>query len=194
MKVENCCISNMTDLEFTEDDIQRQLEILGYRNVPRHRLAQFAKGKNLTLLFNLKFILLCSQRCYNSGSIFYLKHLKSSGKNMEFKTCWNLNENKMGLSVSILKLFHNGFQIVFKTNTQELPGHCPLNPCQCVAPGQWLKHFNLKFLLCLEILIIWIVIRIFFFFTVPVASLIDWEYISNVFEWFDKVLLKWIFL
>ncbi|XP_003723676.2 hydrolethalus syndrome protein 1 homolog [Strongylocentrotus purpuratus] len=33
----------MADLNFSEEDIKRQLELLGYRDVPRHRLAQFAR-------------------------------------------------------------------------------------------------------------------------------------------------------
>nr|XP_054759093.1 centriolar and ciliogenesis-associated protein HYLS1-like [Lytechinus pictus]XP_054759094.1 centriolar and ciliogenesis-associated protein HYLS1-like [Lytechinus pictus] len=33
----------MADLNFSEEDIKRQLELLGYRDVPRYRLAQFAR-------------------------------------------------------------------------------------------------------------------------------------------------------
>uniref|UniRef100_A0A3Q3WZB3 Centriolar and ciliogenesis-associated protein HYLS1 C-terminal domain-containing protein n=1 Tax=Mola mola TaxID=94237 RepID=A0A3Q3WZB3_MOLML len=33
----------MDNLEFTEEEIQEQLEVLGYKNIPKHRLRQFKK-------------------------------------------------------------------------------------------------------------------------------------------------------
>lgn len=35
---------NMDNLAFTEDEIQDQLVLLGYENIPKHRLSEFKKG------------------------------------------------------------------------------------------------------------------------------------------------------
>lgn len=34
----------MDNIEFTEDEIQEQLVLLGYKNIPKHRLSEFKKG------------------------------------------------------------------------------------------------------------------------------------------------------
>lgn len=34
----------MDNLDFTEDEIQDQLVLLGYENIPKHRLSEFKKG------------------------------------------------------------------------------------------------------------------------------------------------------
>lgn len=34
----------MDNIDFTEDEIQEQLELLGYKNIPKHRLSEFKKG------------------------------------------------------------------------------------------------------------------------------------------------------
>ena len=34
----------MEEIEFTEDEIREQLEILGYSNVPQQRLQEFKRG------------------------------------------------------------------------------------------------------------------------------------------------------
>lgn len=34
----------MEKLDFSEDEIQHQLEALGYNNIPRHRLHEFKRG------------------------------------------------------------------------------------------------------------------------------------------------------
>lgn len=34
----------MEKLDFSEDEIQHQLEALGYNNIPRHRLREFKRG------------------------------------------------------------------------------------------------------------------------------------------------------
>lgn len=34
----------MDNLDFTEDEIQDQLLLLGYENIPKHRLSEFKKG------------------------------------------------------------------------------------------------------------------------------------------------------
>lgn len=34
----------MDSLDFSEEEIQEQLVLLGYRNIPKHRLREFKKG------------------------------------------------------------------------------------------------------------------------------------------------------
>lgn len=34
----------MDNIDFTEDEIQEQLVLLGYKNIPKHRLTEFKKG------------------------------------------------------------------------------------------------------------------------------------------------------
>lgn len=34
----------MDNIDFTEDEIQEQLVLLGYKNIPKHRLSEFKKG------------------------------------------------------------------------------------------------------------------------------------------------------
>lgn len=37
----------MDNLDFSEEEIQEQLTILGYKNIPKHRLREFKKGWTL---------------------------------------------------------------------------------------------------------------------------------------------------
>ena len=38
------CVCRMDSLDFSEDEIQEQLAVLGYRNIPQHRLREFKRG------------------------------------------------------------------------------------------------------------------------------------------------------
>lgn len=45
-----CCLldlagSIMDNFDFTEEEIEEQLALLGYRNIPKHRLSAFKKGQ-----------------------------------------------------------------------------------------------------------------------------------------------------
>jgi hypothetical protein len=44
----------MENLDFSEDEIQQQLEALGYNNIPRHRLHEFKRGGLIKLVNILK--------------------------------------------------------------------------------------------------------------------------------------------
>ena len=37
-------VNTMDALDFSEEEIQEQLAILGYRNIPKHRLHEFKQG------------------------------------------------------------------------------------------------------------------------------------------------------
>lgn len=41
----------MDDVDFTEDEIEEQLQLLGYKNIPKHKLSQFKKGLSHSCLF-----------------------------------------------------------------------------------------------------------------------------------------------
>lgn len=48
----------MDNIDFTEDEIQEQLELLGYKNIPKHRLSEFKKG-----LFHFCLCVVLSLHC-----------------------------------------------------------------------------------------------------------------------------------
>lgn len=46
----------MENLDFTEDEIQDQLVLLGYENIPKHKLSEFKKGWFYFYLSTLCFL------------------------------------------------------------------------------------------------------------------------------------------
>lgn len=43
----------MENLDFSEEEIQEQLAILGYKNIPKHRLCKFKQGSSERYIFLL---------------------------------------------------------------------------------------------------------------------------------------------
>ncbi len=56
----------MDNLDFSEQEIQEQLAILGYKNIPKHKLREFKKGltlKNSIIPLSLATLLFLSWIC-----------------------------------------------------------------------------------------------------------------------------------
>lgn len=43
----------MDCMDFSEEEIREQLALLGYRNIPKHRLQEFKRGQTFLLIFVL---------------------------------------------------------------------------------------------------------------------------------------------
>ncbi|KAF7654949.1 hypothetical protein LDENG_00063030 [Lucifuga dentata] len=66
-----CCENNMDSLDFSEDEIQEQLAILGYKNIAKHRLQEFKRDLDELILhgkWQTRLNQLNSSSCHTAAS------------------------------------------------------------------------------------------------------------------------------
>lgn len=109
----------MDSLDFTEEEIQQQLEILGYKNIPKHKLREFKKDLDDLILrgewkslssstqVNTQTATSClsppaytkeklSQHCFRNGDGFFLHPPNEDHDTRVLTTCQNRDYGRQG--------------------------------------------------------------------------------------------------